>query len=346
MNKGTLIVGLVVIGLIAYVASNPSIINQLSVANQGTPLGTEGVDPNITKVQSYKGPVDVNSRSSDSIETATSYVHGTDYDVNYYKLVDDIPVFISQSSDASASTVAIDIELTDKTIWAEVVPINQHYVDAKSITASHSRVGNAVVCDYNNDNTDSFCFPIDVTGYTSDDENPGFTWFVRLYDEGSISLTSPADIVALGQGKTSCTVDWEATMSAEGDVEFLTKYLLTLNQTESTDMWFPADSYVKINGVQFTFDEDGLEGVDKASTYTYTNKLADDYLKSWNSINDQGAQRMEYLINGSNEFDFEMKLYTNFDADDEGIQATISLTTEDFDGTTTTITDAVKCLET
>jgi hypothetical protein len=346
MNKGTLIAGIIVVGLVAYVGMNPGILENLSVANQGANLGQEGEDPNITKTQSYKGPVDVNSRASDSIETSTTYVHGTAYDVNYYKLVDDTPVFISQSSDAAASTAAIDIELSDKTIWAEVVPILQHYVDAKSITASHTRVGNAVVCDYNNDNTDSYCFPIDVTGYTSDDENPGFTWFVRLYDEGSISLTSPADITALGQGKTSCSIDWEASMDTEGDVEYLTKYLLTLNQTESTDMWFASDSYVKINGVQFTLDEDGLDGVDKASTYTYTNKLATDYLTQWNSINDQGAQRMEYLLNGSNEFDFELKLYTNFDANDEGIQATISLTTEDFDGTNTTVTDAVKCLET
>ena len=343
MNKGTLIGVAVLVIIGAYVVTNPEILDKLQTTSQGTQLGT-GEDPNITKVQSYKGPVDVNHRSSDSIETATVYADATNYVVNYFKMVGDTPIFIIASA---ANTAALDIEIEDKTIWAEVtIPSGQaFYVDAKSIVASHVRVGNPIICDYNNDNIDSYCFPIDMTGYTSDDENPGFTWFVRLYDEGSISLTSPADITALGQGKVACSVDWEATMDNEGDAEYLTKVIVTLNQTESTDMWFPADSWLKIDGVLFTFDEDGLVGADKATTYTYTNRLANDYLTQWQSINDQGAIKLERLINGSNEFDFEMKLFTNFDAGGEAIEATISLITEDARGAVTTITDAVVCGE-
>ena len=335
---------LAVVAVIGYIAMNPAILEQAQVANQGTNIGN-GDDPNITKVQAYKGPVDVNHRASDSIATSTTYTDATNYVVNYYKMVNDIPVFIIASA---SNTAALDIELEDKTIWAEVhIPSGQDfYVDGKNIEASHVRVGDPVICDYNNDNIDSYCFPLDVTGYTSDDENPGFTWFVRLYDEGSISVTAPSDVSALGQGKVACSIDWEATLDAEGDAEYLTKVVLTLNQTESTDMWYQADSWLKVNGEKFTFDEDGLEGSDKASTYTYTLKLADDYLSQWQSKSDQGAQRMEYLINGDNEFDFEAKIYTNFDANDEGIEATISLTTENAQGAVTAVTNAVKCLET
>lgn len=340
------VIGFVALAVIigGYVAMNPEILTQANINSGNTNLGT-GDDPNITKVQSYKGPVDVNHRASDTIATSTTYTDATNYVVNYYKMVNDVPVFIIASA---SNTAALDIEIEDKTIWAEVhIPSGQaFYVDGANIEASHVRVGDPVICDYNNDNIDSYCFPLDVTGYTADDENPGFTWFVRLYDEGSISVTSPADVSALGQGKVACSIDWEATMDNEGDSEYLTKVILTLNQTESTDMWYQADSWMKINGVKFTFDEDGFEGSDKASTYTYTKKLADDYLTQWDANSKSGAQRMEYLINGDNEFDFEAKIYTNFDANDEGLQATISLTTENAQGAVTTITDAVKCLET
>jgi len=63
-------------------------------------------------------------------------------------------------------------------------------------------------------------------------------------------------------------------------------------------------------------------------------------------MNDQGAIPLKYLVNGDNEFDFETKIFTNFDANDEGIQLTLALTTENAQGTATTVSDAVKCLET
>ena len=341
-SKGMIIGAVVVVAIIAYVAMNPDLI-PASVTN--TQLADTPADPNISKVQAYKGPVDINNRASDTIETSTVYVDGTNYVVNYYKKVNDVPVFIIASA---SNTAPIDVEAEDKTIWAEIVIPNAQafYLDGNAITISHVRVGLPVICDWNNDNIDTYCYPLDVTGYTREDQDPGFTWFVRLFDEGSISINTPADLTALGQGKVACRINWEVTMDTEGDAEFITKWLITLNQTESTDMWFPADSWAKFDGIRFGFDKDGLVGDDKATTYVYTNRLADDYLTQWQDIDNQGAYPLKYLINGDNEFNFNVKVFTNFDADDEGLELTLSLTTENARGTPTTITDAVKCLET
>jgi hypothetical protein len=342
-SKGMIIGVLVLVVAIGYIAMNPDVLQSASIT-EGTVLGNANEDPNVAKTQAYKGPVDVNSRSSDSIVSSTTYADATNYVVNYYKKVNDTPVFIIASG---SNTAPIDVEANDKTIWAEVhIPSGQaFYVDGKSISDSHVRVGNPIVGDWNNDNVDTYIFPIDVTGYERQDDNPGFTWFVRLLDEGSIALTAPADLTALGQGKVSCSIDWEASIDNEGDAEFLTKAVLTLNQTESTDLWFPQDSWTKINGEKFTFDEDGFDGADKASTYTYTLKLANDYLTQWQSMNDKGAIPLKFLVNGDNEFDFETKIFTNFDADNEGILLTLALTTENAQGTATTVSDAVKCVE-
>jgi len=345
MASKEMIIGvLVLVVAIGYIAMNPDVLQTASVTS-GTVLGDQNVDPNVAKTQAYKGPVDVNSRSSDSIVSSTAYADATNYVVNYYKKVNDQNVFIIASA---GNTAALDVEAGDKTIWAEVhIPSGQgFYVDGQAIADSHVRVGNPIIDDWNNDNVDTYIFPIDVTGYERQDENPGFTWFVRLLDEGSLSITSPADIGALGQGKVSCSVDWEGSIDVEGDAEFLTKAVLTLNQTESSDLWFPQDSWTKINGEKFTFDEDGFEGADKASTYTYTLKLANDYLSQWQSMNDKGAIPLKFLVNGDNEFDFETKIFTNFDANHEGITLTLALTTENAQGTATTVSDAVKCLET
>jgi hypothetical protein len=343
-SKGMIIGVLVLVVAIGYIAMNPDVLQSASVTD-GTILGDPKVDPNVAKTQAYKGPVDVNSRSSDSIVTSTVYTDATNYVVNYYKKVNDTPVFIIASA---SNTAALDVESNDKTVWAEVhIPSGQgFYVDGQAIADSHVRVGNPIIDDWNNDNIDTYIFPIDVTGYERQDENPGFTWFVRLLDEGSITLNTPTDVSALGQGKVSCSIDWEASIDVEGDAEFLTKAVLTLNNTESSDLWFPQDSWTKINGEKFTFDEDGFDGADKASTYTYTLKLANDYLTQWQSMNDKGAIPLKFLVNGDNEFDFETKVFTNFDANDEGLQLTLALTTENAQGSATTVTDAVKCLET
>ena len=198
---------LVLVVAIGYIAMNPDVLQTASVTS-GTVLGDQNVDPNVAKTQAYKGPVDVNSRSSDSIVSSTAYADATNYVVNYYKKVNDQNVFIIASA---GNTAALDVEAGDKTIWAEVhIPSGQgFYVDGQAIADSHVRVGNPIIDDWNNDNVDTYIFPIDVTGYERQDENPGFTWFVRLLDEGSLSITSPADIGALGQGKVSCSVDWE-----------------------------------------------------------------------------------------------------------------------------------------
>jgi len=344
MASKEMIIGvLVLVVAIGYIAMNPDVLQTASVTS-GTVLGDQNVDPNVAKTQAYKGPVDVNSRSSDSIVSSTAYADATNYVVNYYKKVNDQNVFIIASA---GNTAALDVEAGDKTIWAEVhIPSGQgFYVDGQAIADSHVRVGNPIIDDWNNDNVDTYIFPIDVTGYERQDENPGFTWFVRLLDEGSLTLTAPADIGSLGVGKVSCSIDWEGSIDVEGDAEFLTKAVLTLNQTESSDLWFPQDSWTKINGEKFTFDEDGFEGADKASSYTYTLKLANDYLTQWQSMNDKGAIPLKYLVNGDNEFDFETKIFTNFDADHEGITLTMALTTENAQGSATTVSDAVKCLE-
>jgi hypothetical protein len=122
---------------------NPDVLQSASVT-EGTVLGNPNVDPNVAKTQAYKGPVDVNSRSSDGIVTSTTYTDATNYVINYYKKVNDVPVFIIASG---SNTAAIDVESGDKTIWAEVhIPSGQgFYVDGQAISDSHVRVGNPII---------------------------------------------------------------------------------------------------------------------------------------------------------------------------------------------------------
>lgn len=321
--------------LVAVVVMNPSLLQQASL-DDTVILGT-GEDPNASKLQQYQGPVDVNMKVSDSLEQSTVYTDGTEADINYYKLVNDQPVFITAST---SNTAPIDVDESLTTIWAEVVvPSGQaFYVDAVGITQAHNRVGNPIICDYNVDNIDTYCFPIDLTGFQKGDQDPGFTWFVRLFDEGSITINSPADISALGQGKAQCRINWEASFvtSEEGDAEFMTKAQLIANQTDD-DMWFENESWVKLNGVTFGLGDE-IPGDEKASTFEYEVKLANDYLR-------EGVVPLKYPINGQNEYDFEAKIFTNFDANDEGIEWTLHLITENAQGAITDLSDAVKCLE-
>jgi hypothetical protein len=62
-------------------------------------------------------------------------------------------------------------------------------------------------------------------------------------------------------------------------------------------------------------------------------------------MNDKGAIPLKYLVNGDNEFDFETKVFTNFDAANETLALTLALTTENAQGTATTVSDAVSCTE-
>ena len=147
---------LVLVVAIGYIAMNPDVLQTASVTS-GTVLGDQNVDPNVAKTQAYKGPVDVNSRSSDSIVSSTAYTDATNYVVNYYKKVNDNNVFIISSA---GNTAALDVESGDKTIWAEVhIPSGQgFYVDGQAIAESHVRVGNPIVGDWNNDNVDTYVF--------------------------------------------------------------------------------------------------------------------------------------------------------------------------------------------
>ncbi len=122
-SKGMIIGVLVLVVAVGYIAMNPDVLQSASVT-EGTVLGNPNVDPNVAKTQAYKGPVDVNSRSSDSIVTSTTYTDATNYVINYYKKVNDVPVFIIASA---SNTAAIDVESGDKTIWAEVHIPRQSY---------------------------------------------------------------------------------------------------------------------------------------------------------------------------------------------------------------------------
>lgn len=343
MNKAYAVIVLVAIGVGVFYLSEEGMLASLTDTGNGgqaiiAPIGTSA--SNQEDIQVYSGSLTMKNLLSDAEDPATARTDDTNADTIYYKRTLDGEFRKLASSTSNSATITVDEDL--KTVWAEItVPSGQaFYVDANAIANSHSRVGTPIWADANLDNKNSYIFPIDITGISKADPNnvPEFQLMIDLWTDGTLTIDSPTDLSAVGQGKVKNTIKWSADFSAEKTAEAVTEIKLTLNQTDST-MWYETDSYIEIpsgTGTQkITFSQ--MDRSDLSSTTVYKYKYGSNDIDT--------ANMFVVEKNGDTEIRTPVVIYTGFDADNEGITITYQLTKIDSQGAYTTTSDAVKVVE-
>ena len=301
------------------------------------PIGTSTT--NQDDIQVYSGSLTMKNLLSDAEDPATARTDDTNADTIYYKRTLDGEFRKLASSTSNSATITVDEDL--KTVWAEVtVPSGQaFYVDANAIASSHSRVGTPIWADPNLDNKNSYVFPIDITGISTPDPNntPEFQLMIDLWTDGTLTIDSPSDTTAVGQGKVKTTVKWSADMTAEKTAEAVTEIKITLNSTDTTQ-WYETDSFIEVpsgTGTQkVTFAQ--MDRSDLSSTTVYKFKYGTDV---------DTANMFVVPKNADTEIRTPVTIYTGFDADNEGLTITYQLTKIDAQGAYTTTSDAVKVVE-
>ena len=247
----------------------------------------------------------------DAEDPSTTLTDDTNADTVYYKRLADGEFRRLASSTSNSATITVDEDL--KTVWAEVtVPSGQaFYVDANAIASSHSRVGTPIWADPNLDNKNSYVFPIDITGISTPDPNntPEFQLMIDLWTDGTLTIDSPSDTQAVGQGKVKTTVKWSADMTAEKTAEAVTEIKITLNSTDTTQ-WYETDSFIEVptgTGTQkVTFAQ--MDRSDLSSTTVYKFKYGTDV---------DTANMFVVPKNADTEIRTPVTIYTGFDADNE-----------------------------
>tara|TARA_R110002110_G_scaffold2258_3_gene10262 strand:+ start:5880 stop:6911 length:1032 start_codon:yes stop_codon:yes gene_type:complete len=332
---------IVAIGFGIFYLNDQGMLNLTDDGNGGqaiiSPIGT--ATSNQDDIQVYSGSLTMKNLLTDAEDPATSRTDDTNADTVYYKRTDNGEFRKLASSTSNSATVTVDEDL--KTVWAEVtVPSGQaFYVDANAIASSHSRVGTPIWADPNLDNKNSYVFPIDITGISTPDPNntPEFQLMIDLWTDGTLTIDSPSDLSAVGQGKVKNTIKWSADMTAEKTGEAVTEIKITLNQTDST-LWYENDSYIEVptsSGTQkITLSQ--MDRSDLSSTTVYKYKYGTDV---------DTANFFVVAKNGDTEIRTPVVIYTGFDADNEGITITYQLTKIDSQGAYTTTSDAVKVVE-
>ena len=332
---------IVAIGFGIFYLNDQGMLNLTDDGNGGqaiiSPIGT--ATSNQDDIQVYSGSLTMKNLLTDAEDPATSRTDDTNADTVYYKRTADGEFRKLASSTSNSATVTVDEDL--KTVWAEItVPSGQaFYVDSNAIASSHSRVGTPIWADPNLDNKNSYVFPIDITGISTPDPNntPEFQLMIDLWTDGTLTIDSPADQSAVGQGKVKNTIKWSADMTAEKTGEAVTEIKITLNQTDST-MWYENDSYIEVptsSGTQkITLAQ--MDRSDLSSTTVYKYKYGTDV---------DTANFFVVAKNGDTEIRTPVVIYSGFDADNEGLTITYQLTKIDSQGAYTTTSDAVKVVE-
>ena len=339
-SKHMAIVVLIAIGVGVFYLNDQGMLS-LTDSQGGTPtIAPTSIQPATqSDIQVYSGSLTMKNLLSDAEDPSTARTDDTNADVIYYKRLADGEFRKLASSTSNSATITVDETL--KTVWAEVtIPSGQaFYVDADSIVASHQRVGTPIWAAPNLDNKNSYVFPIDITGISVSNPNntPEFQFMVDLWTDGTLTIDSPSDTTAVGQGKVKTTVKWSADMTAEKTAEAVTEIKITLNTTDTTQ-FYETDSYIEIpNGTgtqKITLAQ--MDRSDLSSTTVYKYKYGTDV---------DTANFFVVAKNADTEIRTPFTIYSGFDADNEGLTITYQLTKIDSQGAYTTTSDAVKVVE-
>jgi hypothetical protein len=338
-HKPAIVLGLIVIAGIYVLWQYPEVLQKADVSDQGGQQPSTNTVPQSTKVQAYIGAMTISSKLYNALVPTTALTDATDVTTTLYRLDSSGGYTFPVVMGSNTATISVDEGV--KTVIAEMQPSSSYILDTKSLLAQSYRFGTPTWCDANKNNQFTWCVPIDITGFEKDAGfQPNIPIGIPAFSKGTMTLTSPADKLALGQGKVQYTTEWEGTMSALGKAVALQKITITMNQTDS-NMWFATDSYIKLpykyNGKEKLYLGSDFTGTELASTYKYEYYFGDKTLKD--------ALIIAVPNDGDTRVDFPVTLYTNFDADNEGISVTLRLDSIDASGANANTSDSVKWLE-
>lgn len=330
-----------IVAVIGYfvLGGDTSFLTQQSISGtQQTGTGTPVVS---TTGNAYTGDATIKIVSSDALDSSTAYTDGTNFSISYYEKLSDGSFKRLATSASNSATINKRPDLN--TIYAGVsIPSGQtKYIAANPTVEAHPLVQTPTWADANLDNLKEYIFPIDISGMGAivDPNNaPTMTWFPMVFDQGTITIDSPADDSTNGQGLVKSIIKWSADFTAAGTAKGVTEARITMNQTDTT-MWSETQSFIEIpngNSVDKIYLVD-MDRSDLASTTVY---------KYQYSTDQQNANFLVVGKNGDVQIETPFTIYSNFDANDEGITVTYQLTSISGRGAFATTSDAVKVLET
>lgn len=312
---------IIVVGAIWYLSGNTDMLNVGSQKTSATAPVFETKDTAVGTA-TYSGDMTMKVLLSDTIDS-TQYTDSTQADINYYKQnADGTYTFLTTSSGGS---VTLPVANGQKYVFAEVEnPSGQaFYTDASSTASASDRVSTFAYDDWDKDNIKSYIFRIDISDIQANADpsiTPSRTWFVKLIQDGTISLTTNAVTSegSVGQGQVESTLEFEPTFSARSTGVALTEIKLTTNSTDTTQ-WYEDQSWIDIptsSGTQ-RIKLSEMDRSDMSSTTVYKYKYATGV---------DGSNFVSIGNTGSLKTQAPLTVTTNFDASNEALCWELQLT--------------------
>ena len=336
-NKSLMVVGLIVILIIGvYVVAPETFTGLQSVTSSGSGgVQTPSQSSSVASTQDYEGSVTVNLVHRDALDNSESRTEATNLTTTYYKKVGG-----DYKAIGSGTGNTIYVDPTISTVYMGVaVPSGQSYFVAPASTAENNdrRISGYMFSDVTGDGQREWVFEVDVTGLQiqGGQTTPTIDLYIDSYDDGTASISSPADQTAIGQtAGTNNFIQWEVSLDAVEKADPQYKYEIKINQTD-TAMWDAGQSYVDIPNVGKVYLSDMDESQDGTNTY-YKYTLG-------TTLED--ANYVTVGSNDNNAVDITGRISTNFDADNEGLLVDLKIYSFTSSQGTATASDQVKLAE-
>ena len=336
-NKPIMVVGLIVVLIIGVYVVAPETFSGLtqSVTPTGGVVAPSSSSSDVG-MQDYEGSVTVNLVHRDALDASESRTEGTNLNTSYYKKVNGVYKAIGSGS---GNTVFVDQTLNVMYMGVSA-PSGQAYFVAPASTADSSlnpRVSGYVFEDITGDGQREWVFSVDMTGLQirGGQTTPTVDLYIDSYDDGTASLSAPADQTAIGQtAGTNNYIKWEISLDAVEKADPQYKYEIKINQTD-TAMWDSGQSYVDIPNIGKVYLSDMDEsqaGTNTCYKWTLGTTLAD-------------ANYVTVGQNDNNAIDITGRISTNFDADNEGLLVDLKVYSFTSSQGTATDSDQVKLAE-
>jgi hypothetical protein len=235
----------------------------------------------------------------------TSYSEATDFVVQW------VSPSTGQILNPSASngTGSINIPQNDAGIvWAVVEPGTGLYVDSESIVTKNSPyVGQAMYGPVFGNGVNYWYFAYNVNNAVPYyNAAPSYSFGAYFKPYGAITLSSPADISSVGTASVDKWIGWTATFASVNHAFSITKMVLTVNTTTTTnkimfyDFAFPGQTTV-VSNVVAAPSQATLGSTD--FTYQISQSI-------------QGARTVQYTTNTQNSLDFKTHVTCNLASGD------------------------------
>lgn len=330
LGKG--IIGLAVIGVIAFVAFGGELPSQ---GNGGTTvIGSVADTPVVTSTtgQTYNGNLEVSTTAIDSNDPATSYNGADDYDIICYERIgSDVRDWEVLDAGADSDGTAMDIPVR-KTIgsdagitemWCEVSVESggqMTFVDKDAIIQANARIDTAVYEDPDLDQTPTWVFRVNLLDVSPADPNQTPTLKLRLkmmeqatsadFDQTTASVANAS--TGNHENRIKNNIDFVTTSSSnDSGAIALSQVIITLNTTDDT-IYDANSSYIEVpNGASTQrIKLSQMEDNELTSTTTFKFKYGNDVAN---------ANLIVVEKSDDPEIDVPLVLFTNFSVADQAI---------------------------